>query len=186
MRRFSSTAPLPLSECRIRASLLHKTLLGPDEARATRAAQRLCTLSRYSALSPQELLARREQVSHTHALEVIAREQGHGSWRELKHARDTAPRRFDAEAFFTRNAGSDLKRWFVTHAQARESLLAHGGWLFAFREQFFVCERAFLHGLGVDVADPDWQRLGFDWIEPADLAAKARLEARLIALGYTR
>lgn len=184
MRRFSSTAPLPLSECRIRASLLHKSLLGPDEARAVRAAQRLCTLPVYAALSPRELLDRREQVGHKQALEVIAREQGHGSWRELKHARDTAPRRFDAEAFFARDAGSDFKRWFVTHAQARESLLAHGGWLFPFREQFFVCERAFLHTRGVDVMDPDWWRMGFDWVQPADPGARARLETRLIALGY--
>ncbi|WP_395855116.1 hypothetical protein [Cystobacter fuscus] len=186
MRTASSAAPLPLRECKIRASLLLKSLLGADASSATRAARRLCTLPDYAGLSPDELLARREQVSHKHALAVIAREQGHASWRELKHARETAPRRFEPEAFFTREGGGDLKRWFSTYAQARESLLAHGGWLFPFRQQFFVCEHTFLRALGVDATDPDWQRIGFNWVEPADDAARARLESKLIALGYTR
>ncbi|MFY0573653.1 hypothetical protein ACN28S_04130 [Cystobacter fuscus] len=82
--------------------------------------------------------------------------------------------------------GGDLKRWFSTYAQARESLLAHGGWLFPFRQQFFVCEHTFLRALGVDATDPDWRRIGFNWVEPADDAARARLESKLIALGYTR
>ena len=180
------TDPLPLRECKIRASLLLKGLLGDDPSRATRAAQRLCTLPVYAGLTPEALLARKEQVSHKHALAVIAREQGHASWRELKHARDTAPRHFDPEAFFTRNASAELKHWFASYAQARDALLAHGGWLFPFRRQFFICERTFLRALGVDATDPDWQRIGFNWVEPADSAARARLESKLIALGYTR
>ncbi|MET0404331.1 MAG: hypothetical protein ABW123_18110 [Cystobacter sp.] len=180
-----TAAPLPLRECKIRASLLLKSLLGPDSVRANRAAQRLCALPVYAGLTPDALLARKEQVGHKHALAVIAREQGHDSWRELKHARETAPRRFEPETFFARRPGSDLKRWFTTYSEARESLRAYGGWLFPFRQQFFICERAFLHTLGVDVEDGDWRRIGFDWVEPADAEARARLESRLIALGYT-
>jgi hypothetical protein len=37
----------------------------------------------------------------------------------------------------------------------------------------------------VDLADPDWERLGRNWVEPLDPAARARLEQKLIALGYS-
>jgi hypothetical protein len=33
--------------------------------------------------------------------------------------------------------------------------------------------------LGVDTADPDWDRIGRDWAKPLDPAAHARLSVRL-------
>lgn len=180
----SRAAPLTLHECKVRASLLLKGLLSPDATKATRAAERLCTLPAFSRLTPGELLARKDTVQRKHALAVIAREQGHASWAELKQALGEAPPRLDTEAFFAKNRGAFLNRWFPTHAEAHESLRALGGFLFPFREQFFICEAGFLRALGVDVTDADWERIGFDWVEPLDTAARERLEQKLIALGY--
>jgi hypothetical protein len=50
--------------------------------------------------------------------------------------------------------------------------------------QFVVCESGFVRALGVDPADPDWERIGHDWVRPKDPAARARLEVRLRQLGY--
>lgn len=180
----SRAAPLTLHECKIRASLLLKSLLSSDASRATQAAERLCTLPAFSRLTPGELLARKDMVQRKHTLAVIAQEQGHASWAELKQALGEAPPRFDSEAFFAKNKGAFLNRWFSTHAEARESLRTLGGFLFPFREQFFVCEAGFLRALGVDVTDADWARIGFDWVEPLDTAARERLEQKLIGLGY--
>jgi len=180
-----AAAPVTLHECKVRASLLLKALHSADSSRATKAAERLRTLPPFAGLSSAELLARRDSVRRKHALAVIAREQGHGSWAELKQAlgEEEGPR-FDPEAFFSRPMSPYLNRWCSSYEEALASLQAAGGYLFPFRAQFFVCEAAFLGALGVDVADPDWERIGRDWVKPLDLAAHARLEQKLIALGF--
>ncbi|MFE8603859.1 hypothetical protein [Archangium violaceum] len=180
-----AVTPPNLRECKVRASLLLKDLESSEPARATRAAERLRALPAFSRLSPGELLARRDSVQRKHALAVIAHEQGHGSWAELKQALgEEAPPRLDTEAFFAKNRGAFLNRWFASYAEALASLRERGGYLFPFREQFFITDAGFLAALGVDPSDSDWARMGFDWVEPLDPAARDRLERKLIALGY--
>lgn len=182
-----AATPHSLRECKVRASILLKDLCSSEPSRATRAAERLRALPAFARLSPGELLARKESVQRKHALAVIAQEQGHASWAELKQALggdEEAPLRLDTEAFFSRNRGAFLNRWFSSYAEALASLRTVGGYLFPFREQFFVTDAGFLAALGVDPKDPDWERMGFDWVEPLDPAARARLEQKLIALGY--
>lgn len=178
--------PLTLRECKVRASILLKALDSPDISRALQAAERLCSVPPFVGLSPREVLARKESVRRKHALAVIAREQGHASWVELKQALgDEAPPRFDAEAFFVLPVSSFLNHWFSSYEEARAALPNVKGYLFPFRDQFFICEASFLEKLDVDLSDPDWERAGPDWMKPMDPAAHARLEQKLIALGYT-
>jgi hypothetical protein len=181
-----TATPHSLRECKVRASILLKDLGSSESARATRAAERLRALPAFARLSPGELLARRDSVRRKHALAVIAQEQGHASWAELKQALgEDAPPQLDTEAFFAVNRGAFLNRWFSSYEEALASLRAVGGYLFPFREQFFITDASFLAALGVDPADADWARMGFNWVEPLDAAARARLEQKLIALGYT-
>lgn len=175
-----------LPECRIRASFLLKDLDSGDASRATRAAERLRSLPAFSKLTPAQLIAQRDSVRRKHALAVIAREQGYDSWNELKQALgDETQPRFDTEAFFTSAVSSFFNRWFASYPEALDSLRAMGGYLFPFRTQFFICEAGFLRLLGVDPADPDWERIGRNWVEPMDAAAHVRLEQKLIELGFT-
>lgn len=179
--------PLSLNECKVRASLLLKELCSPDTSRANRAAERLRALPVFARLSLAELLARRDSVQRKHALAVIAQEQGFASWTELKAAREAAPPpAVDFEVLLSRVGGLFLNRWFATYEEALASLRAHGGYLFPYRQQFFVCEASLLTALGVDVADPDWALAGPDWVEPLDAAAHARLEQRLARLAIPR
>jgi hypothetical protein len=182
-----AVTPPSLRECKVRASILLKDLESPEPSRATRAAERLRALPAFARLSPGELLARRDSVRRKHALAVIAHEHGHASWAELKQAlgeSEDAPPRLDTEAFFARNRGAFLNRWFSSYEEALASLRAMGGYLFPFREQFFITDASFLAALGVDPSDADWARMGFNWVEPLDPAARDRLEQKLIALGY--
>lgn len=180
-----AATPHSLRDCKVRASILLKDLLSSEPSRATKAAERLRALPAFARLSPGELLARKESVQRKHALAVIAHEQGHASWAELKQALgEEAPPQLDTAAFFARNRGAFLNRWFSSYDEALASLRAVGGYLFPFREQFFITDAGFLAALGVDPADPDWARMGFNWVEPLDAAARARLEQKLIALGY--
>jgi hypothetical protein len=177
---------LSLRECKIRASLLLKELLSDDPPRATRAAERLRVVPAFARLTPDAVLARKTSVRHKHALAVIAHEQGHASWVTLKQALGAEEQpRLDTEAFFDATRGILLNRWFASYPEAAESLRRDGGYLFPFREQFFITEAGFITALGVDPADPDWARMGFNWVEPLDPAARSRLEQKLLALGYS-
>jgi hypothetical protein len=180
-----AVTPPSLRECKVRASILLKDLVSSEPSRATRAAERLRALPAFARLSPGELLARREEVRRKHALAVIAQEQGHTSWAALKQVLgEEEPPQLDTEAFFARNRGAFLNRWFSSYEEALASLRTVGGYLFPFREQFFITDAGFLAALGVDPADADWARMGFNWVEPLDPAARDRLERKLIALGY--
>lgn len=177
---------IDLKEAKIRASLLMKALLSPEVSRAQAAAERFrrSLPEEFGALSAERIVALREQVQRKHALAVVAKEQGYPSWAELKTAASALEKHFDPERFFVGHGGAYLNRWFASYEEARASLLANGGFLFPFRQQFFVCDSGLLSAHGIDVSDPDWARMGFNWVEPVDPDAKARLEQKLVALGF--
>ncbi len=68
-----------------------------------------------------------------------------------------------------------LNRWFHFYPEARASLEAEGGYLFPYGTQFFVTAAEGIRELGLDPQDPDWARIGWDWVAPQDRAAWERL-----------
>ena len=68
-----------------------------------------------------------------------------------------------------------LSHWFPRYEEAREFLDAEGGYLFPYEHQYFVTTAEAVRALGLDPADPDWERIGFDWVRPADAEAFERL-----------
>jgi hypothetical protein len=179
-----SPTPLPLAECRVRASLLLKALHAADAPRALQAAARLCALPALSHLCAQQLLQGRERVQRKHALALVAHEQGYASWAALKAAREAHV--LDTRLFFRAGGRGFLNRWFASYAEARASLATLPGFLFPYGEQFFVCEAGFVRALGLDPEDPDWARLGFDWVCPRDAQARTRLLGHFAKRGYAR
>jgi hypothetical protein len=184
-RRAASAAPT-LDECKIGASLLLKDLRHEDRARSLRGADRFRILPYFAPDGPDAIIERRGAIRLKYALAVVAAELGYATWADCKRRLEPPPSaRLDTEAFFPANWGAAfLNRWFARYDEARASLEAEGGYLFPYRRQFFLCEPGFLEARGIDPADPDWDRIGRDWLRPADEAARVRLERKLIALGY--
>ena len=172
-----------LRECKIRASLLLKALQSDDRIRALAAVDRFRALPKYAELTPERLLAWRDQLRRKHALAVIATEAGFTSWTELRAVcdRETIDVRADIDRLFE-NGAMYLNHWSGTYEEARAILDQAGGYLFPYRSQFVVCPAGKLEAHGVDAFDPDWARIGFDWVEPNDRAAFRRLNARLVAV----
>ncbi|MBX9603513.1 MAG: hypothetical protein K2X35_21075 [Bryobacteraceae bacterium] len=113
-----------------------------------------------------------------HALEVIARECGFASWAELKHFLETLP----ADGVYAGSrGGGTFNQWFRAYPPAREAWERDGGFLFPFRNQYFVCEHEFVRGIGADPGDPDWDRAGRDFANPRDVQAWLRLARVLYA-----
>ena len=70
--------------------------------------------------------------------------------------------------------------WSASYAEAREIRAAHGGYLLAYKRQFLIVEDGYIDSMGLDPADPDWERMGRDWVQPGDLAARERLYRKLV------
>jgi hypothetical protein len=71
-----------------------------------------------------------------------------------------------------------LNRWFTTYEAARAARATEGGFLFPFGGHFFVTEDGGVRELGLDPRDPDWERIGWDWVRPLDRDAWDRLAER--------
>jgi hypothetical protein len=175
-------APLSLRESRIRASFLLKDLRSGDPFRTAQAGQRLSAVPRFAALGPEQIAARAGEVQLKHALEVVAREQGFASWSELKTASEANPATgLDTARLLRRPGGGFLNHWYARYEEAQASLAAVGGFLFPYRGQYFICDAGLLEQHGIDPGDPDWARIGRDWVRPADPQARDRLERVLDA-----
>ena len=71
-----------------------------------------------------------------------------------------------------------LNRWFTSYPEARASLEAEGGYLLPYKSHFFVTLSEGIRDLGLNPDDPDWERIGWDWVEPKDLEAWDRLKEK--------
>lgn len=67
-----------------------------------------------------------------------------------------------------------LNRWFTTYDEARASRESEGGYLFPYKDHFFVAEAGAIEELGLDPDDPDWACIGWDWVQPMDREACER------------
>lgn len=79
-----------------------------------------------------------------------------------------------------------LNHWFSDYAEARAHLERAGGFLLPYGAQYFVAESAAITHLGLDPDDPDWARIGYDWVRPADAVAFARLREKREIAGERR
>lgn len=183
----TESSPNNFEEYKIRASILHKQLKRGDPEQAQSAARRFQRLSHLAGLPVQAIVARKDAIQRKHALAVVALENDYTSWADLKHHVERQEKR---EALRQRSAHTMLypprcsgyfNTWYAHHEQARDHLAKEGGYLLPYRHHFFICGRSYIETLGLDPDDPDWERIGWDWAQPADREAWERLNARLAA-----
>jgi hypothetical protein len=75
-----------------------------------------------------------------------------------------------------------LHKWFTTYEEARATHQVDGGYLLPYRSHFFLAQAESIRELGLDPDDPDWERIGRDWVRPLDVAAWERLAERRVAV----
>lgn len=154
-----------LEEFKIRASLLLKALNGDDGQKKARASERW---QRHFEVPHHP---RRKQ-----ALQVVALENGFGSWAELKA-------HFEPQTGITlcpRGSAGFLNEWHNSYDQASAARQRSDGYLLLHGRHFFVCSRSYIESvLGLDPDDPDWERMGKDWARPRDPQARERLAQSL-------
>lgn len=143
-------------------------------------------IARLARLEADEPVA---AVQRRHCLAAIARELGFDGWSHLTALLRTSnddgggdPPGFGTVLYPSPGASAAYWNiWCASYEEARAIRAEHGGYLLAYERQFFVAESHFLNVLGVDADDPDWDRIGRDWVAPKEPAARARLCAKIIA-----
>jgi len=71
-----------------------------------------------------------------------------------------------------------VNRWFTNYEDAQAALRSQGGYLFPYRNQYFVTLREGVRELGLNPDDPDWAKIGWDWVRPKDQSAWERLRRK--------
>ena len=146
-----------IEEYKIQASILLKSLRGND---AKIAAKRFKRLPEFADLSIADIL--QKDIKRKHALQVIAIENKFNSW-------------FDLQMQVNFIVGGYLNSWFANYPEAKSHLLSNGGFLFPYKNQFFICNNNYIQQIGFDADDPDWELIGYDWVVPQDKKAWQRL-----------
>ena len=159
-----------IQELRVRAEILHKRIAANDAAAVAR-------------LGALPAFRRAGEVRRRDCLAVIAAELGFPNWPEAKRILTAEGDLADFGDLLCppRIGGGHVNRWFARYEQAASVREACRGYLLAYRRQFLVVDRYYIEDLGLNPEDADWDALGFDWVRPADPAARVRLYAKLIA-----
>lgn len=156
-----------VQQLRVRAEILHHRALSGDDAAIRRVNK--------SPLLEDSRVRRRD------CLAVLASELGFTNWGQAKLVLAGADSKNYGTLLCPLKAGGYLNLWFKTREEAIQVRNQRGGWLLAYRHQFFVVERPYIKSLGLDPNDSAWAALSFDWTTPGASDARARLYSKLVS-----
>jgi len=172
-----------LEEYKTQASILLKHLRSDDTQLALNAALRFQELPQWLTLSAIEIV-KSDHVKLKHALSVIAHEHDFDSWADFKHHLERKEKLAERySTYFTLHyqpqcTGFFLE-WHADYELASSELGRTGGYLFPYKNQYFICQAEYIEALGLDPDDADWERIGYNWVQPADKEAWQRLDSKL-------
>ena len=124
------------------------------------------------------------QLKRRRALDVAAHELSGVAYLDLVSRSGNATIA-DPVRFFDRQLSPHWNHWFAQYEETVAHLRLMGGFLFPFRSQFVVIDAHVLRSLDLDPDNPDWCKIGFNWAQPADIAAYARLNVALCKAGFS-
>ena len=173
-----------LDEYKTQAVLLLKQLRSDDSQVSFKAAERFQQLPHLLNTTVAEIAAS-DEVKLKHALNVIALEHKHDNWADFKQLLERkenfrAKLKDQYTLVYPQRCSHIMNGWHPNYDSAKDELKEIGGYLFPYKNQFFICDRGYIHTLGLDPDDPDWKLIDWDWVQPADQAAWERLNTKLL------
>ena len=108
-------------------------------------------------------------------LTALARRLGFQGW---PHAKTVLEGDSSGDLGELMHRGAGGAYWHVWSAHYDEAVTireAHGGTLLPYRRHFFIVEPPYLRSIGLDPDDPDWDRIGRDFVRPRDREAWTRI-----------
>ncbi|MEQ8672528.1 MAG: hypothetical protein RLP44_25040 [Aggregatilineales bacterium] len=176
-----------LDEIKTQAALLLKQVRSSDPATVLNAAKRFQQLSYFAEHTPENIAASAELINGIklkHALHVLALEHNFPTWTAFKtylERKDRLRSQYGVRftMLYPQRCASFINEWHASYEIASTELGRSGGYLLPYKSQFFICEAEYIERLGLDPDDPDWERIGYNWVQPADQEAFARLDSKL-------
>ena len=156
-----------VQQLRVRAEILHHRALSGDDA----AIRRIKKYPRFEG----------PKIHRRDCLAAVASELGFTSWREAKLVLTGADAQNYGTLLCLLKGTGHLNLWFKTREEAIQAQNQTGGWLLAYRHQFFLVERSYIESLGLDPDDSAWAVLHFDWTTPGASDARASLYSKLVS-----
>ncbi len=170
-----STVTDVLAHLKSRARALHKQVAGG----APLAIARMRVVPGFGPLTDTEVMG---HVKRRHCLSVIASDLGFRGWAQLAHLLEDGGEGADFGTILCPTRMMPHQNiWVADYAEAKQIRSEHGGFLLAYRKQFFIADGDYLLDLGLDPEAEIWTTMGRDWVSPENLNARARLYARLFA-----
>lgn len=123
---------------------------------------------------------REPEFQRRHCLQTLARELGFRGWSHATQVLGGSPADDYGTLLYPAGCSAYQNIWFAAYGEAREVLEQHHGYLLPYKRHVFIAEPGFVSNLGLDADDPDWQRIGRDWVCPQDPSARARLYERVV------
>ncbi len=169
----------PIRELKVRAERLHQGVA----AGAPPSLSRLSLLPELRRASAADLAAFAARIQRKHCLAAVAREAGFQSWEHAARVLRGDARESDhGELLYPKGMGAFLNHWFATYDEAGAVHGQRGGYLLAYKRQYFIAERDYVATtLALDPDDKDWAAIGFDWPRPRNREARRRLYGKLLA-----
>ncbi len=151
-----------LYEGKIKASLLLKNLRSSEQETALTAANRFLILPQFSTLEATDIVSQSKAIQLKHALAVIALENGNEDWTSYKR------KITEEDCLYPQTWSSHFNTWYARYDEAKEHLTKTGGYLLRYRRHYFICEIGYIQALGLSEFEEEWERIGYDWVQPAD------------------
>jgi hypothetical protein len=119
-------------------------------------------------------------VQRRHCLAAVARQLGFQSWIHARAVLSGEEQTDFGTLLYPEGCVGHCNIWSASYDEAREIRAAHGGYLLAYKRQYFIVDRFFIESIGLDPENPDWVLMGRDWARPNDVAARGRQYRTLI------
>lgn len=153
-----------------RARLLHRAAAGGDPA----------AISRLRAWGVDTT----SPTTRGRCLGAVARELGFRGWPHLTRVLRGEAQDDFGTLLYPAGASAHWNIWSAHYPEAAAIRAEHGGYLLAYKRQYFIADADYIDTLGLDPLAEHWRAIGRDWVRPGDLNARADLYAQRIAAHY--
>jgi hypothetical protein len=167
----------PVRELKVRAELFHHAAAKGEST----VLARLRALPELRKASAEELTLFAPKIRRKHCLAVVAREAGFESWLHAASVLEGRPADDFGTLLYPPGCAAHWNIWSASYEEAHAIRQEHGGYLLAYKRHFFITDRFYIQDtLGLDPDDADWERIGRNWVKPADPEARRRLYAKVL------
>lgn len=121
-----------------------------------------------------------EAATRRDCLAVIAKQLGFPGWPPLLAVMQGARLVDFGTLLVPAKSSAFWNIWFADYEEASRVRAEHGGYLLAYRRQFFVADADYIRHIGLDPDDSDWTAMNRDWPNTTASEARARQYLKLI------